>query len=81
MAVFREHGGLLPDAGRPAADACRSLPVPRLAGPSGRHHLPARANAVLHLVSYHPCITASSQQDEKCLSLSVSLSHFAYLGV
>lgn len=60
VAVFREHGGLLPDAGGPAADARRGLPVPRLAGPPGRHHLAARADAVLHLVSRHACIAASS---------------------
>lgn len=65
LAVFHEHGGLLPDAGRPAADACHSLPVPRLAGPPGCHHLPARADAVLHLVSRHTCITASPQQADK----------------
>lgn len=63
--VFHKHGGLLPDAGRPAADARRSLPVPRLAGPPGCHHLPTRADAVLHLVSRHTCITASSQQADK----------------
>lgn len=51
VALFHEHGGLLPDAGRAAADARRSLPMSRLAGPPGCHHLPARADAVLHLVS------------------------------
>lgn len=52
VAVFHEHGGVLPGAGRPAAGARGRLPVPRLAGPPGRHHLPARADAVLHLVSW-----------------------------
>lgn len=55
VALFHDHGGQFYVVGRPAADALGGLPLPRLAGPPSRHHLPLAADAVLHLVrsEYH----------------------------
>lgn len=54
MAFFHDHGGQFCGVGWSAADARGGIPLSRLAGTPGCHHLPPPADAVLHLVRKRP---------------------------
>lgn len=65
LAFLHDHGCQLCGAGRAAPYAGDGIPLSRLAGPAGRHHLPTDPHGLLYLVRTTPTLLPISGKAQK----------------